>query len=233
MHKGWFFLAVGLLVGFGIGFGFGSDANPDAALVSLAVNSNASGVRAASRTPFDITGRPAVGPDDAPVEFVEFTDYECPFCKRFFEETYPEIRAEYKDRVKFVVRNFPLRSIHADAQKAAEAAECAFDQGQFWRYHDHLFRNSENLGEDDLRRYARDLGLDGRQFDTCLDSGAKVDIVQRDVKDGYRFGVSGTPAFFINGQVLVGAQPADVVRAFIDMALEDAGVDPAATAAVN
>jgi protein-disulfide isomerase len=233
MNKGWFFLAVGLLVGFGIGYGFGADANPDAAAVAVAVNPYASPVRAASRTPFDISGRPAVGPDDAPVEFVEFTDYQCPFCKRFFVDTYPEIRTEYRDRVKFVVRNFPLRSIHPNAQKAAEAAECAFDQDRFWKYHDHLFANPDNLGEADLKRYARDLGLDGEQFDTCLDSGAKVDIVQRDVKDGYRFGVNGTPAFFINGQVLVGAQPPDVVRAFIDMALEDAGVAPAATAGVN
>lgn len=232
MNKGWFFLAVGLLVGFGLGYGFGADGNPGEP-ETVVYNPNASTARAASRTPFDIAGRPAQGPEDAPVEFVEFTDYQCPFCKRFFVETYPEIRAEYADRVKFVVRNFPLRSIHPDAQKAAEAAECAFDQDKFWRYHDLLFANPENLSEADLKRYARELGLDGEQFDQCLDSGEKVDIVQRDVKDGYRFGVSGTPAFFINGQVLVGAQPAEVVRAFIDMALEDAGVAPAATAGVN
>lgn len=233
MNKGWFFLAVGLLAGFGLGYGFGADGNAPDETRTVVYNPDASAARPASRTPFDIAGRPATGPEDAPVEFVEFTDYECPYCKRFFVETYPEIRAEYKDRVKFVVRNFPLRSIHAHAQKASEAAECAFDQDRFWEYHDHLFAHPENLTDDDLKRYARDLGMDGDVFDSCLDSGAKIDIVQRDVKDGYRFGVTGTPAFFINGQVLVGAQPPDIVRAFIDMALEDAGVAPAATAGVN
>jgi len=214
MNRAVLFLIAGVAGGFALGFsvrgpvgaGAGDELTP----------------RSASRTPFVIAGRPFQGPEDALVEFVEFTDYECPFCRRFRETTYPEIRRRFEGRVKWVVRNYPLSQIHPNAQLAAEAAECALDQDRFWEYHNMLFERYERLGRADLKSYARELALDGDQFDGCLDSGEKLSVVQNDLRDGYRFGVTGTPTFFINGQVVVGAQGPDLVSAFIDVALEEA-----------
>ncbi|MFQ5528728.1 MAG: DsbA family protein [Gemmatimonadota bacterium] len=218
MYKAAAILVAGLAVGFGLGF---SVRGPVSVEASNSV-SDASAVRPASRTPFIIEGRPFQGPDDALVEFVEFTDYECPFCRRFHETTYPELRRRYEGRVKWVVRNYPLTQIHPNAALAAEAAECALEQDRFWEYHDVLFEHHDRLGRSDLKEYARELGLDGEAFDGCLDSREKRSLVQNDLRDGYRFGVTGTPTFFINGQVVVGAQSPDVVSAFIDVALQEA-----------
>ena len=151
-------------------------------------------------------GRPQRGADDAPITIVEFTDYECPFCGRYIRDTYPALMAEYGDRMKYVVRNFPLSSIHPNARKAAEAAECAFDQGRFWEYHDALFQNQGALDVPSLKAYAEELGLDVETFSTCLDSGAKREVVAADHRDALAHGVNGTPTFFVNGRMLVGAQ---------------------------
>lgn len=167
-----------------------------------------------------IEGRPYWGPEDAPVTLVEFTDYECPFCRRHIDRVYPWIRSEYGGRVRYVVRNFPLPS-HPSAVKAAEAAECAFDQGSFWPYHDALFQNQHALGVEDLQRYAAEIGLDELAFDRCLESGAKADVVARDVQVGRDLGVRLTPTFFIGGRQLVGAWPADSFRVYLEAALED------------
>ncbi|MDH3297939.1 MAG: DsbA family protein [Gemmatimonadota bacterium] len=210
-------LVAGLAIGFGLGF---SVRGPVSAGGSDTMEGRT--VRSASRTPFLIEGRPFQGPEDAPVEFVEFTDYECPFCRRFHDTTYPEIRRRYDGRVKWVVRNFPLTQIHPNAALAAEAAECALEQGRFWDYHDLLFERHDQLSRSDLKGHARELDLDGEQFDRCLDSGEKRLAVQNDLRDGFRFGVTGTPTFFINGQVVVGAQTPEVVSAFIDVALQEA-----------
>lgn len=214
MGKAVIFLIAGVVAGFALGFSIRGPVVIEA--------SDQLTERSASRTPFAIEGRPSQGPDDALVEFVEFTDYECPFCRRFRETTYPVIRERFDGRVKWVVRNFPLSQIHPNAQLAAEAAECALDQDRFWDYHDLLFERFDELGRADLKSHARELGLDGDQFDSCLDSGEKQSIVQSDLRDGFRFGVSGTPTFFINGQVVVGAQGPDLVSSFIDIALEEA-----------
>ena len=214
MDKAVLFLVAGVIGGFALGF---SVRGPVGVEVSDQLTQ-----RSASRTPFVIEGRPSQGPDDALVEFVEFTDYECPFCRRFRETTYPVIRERFEGRVKWVVRNYPLTQIHPNAQLAAEAAECALDQDRFWEYHDLLFERHDQLGRADLKSHARELGLDGDQFDSCLDSGEKISVVQNDLRDGFRFGVTGTPTFFINGQVVVGAQGPDLVSAFIDVALEEA-----------
>ncbi|TFG65054.1 MAG: hypothetical protein E4H28_04580 [Gemmatimonadales bacterium] len=208
------FLIAGAVGGFALGFSVRGPVGVKA--------SDELTARAASRTPFAIAGRPYQGPDDALVEFVEFTDYECPFCRRFRETTYPEIRRRFEGRVKWVVRNYPLSQIHANAQLAAEAAECALDQDRFWEYHDLLFERYDRLGRADLKSHARELGLDEDQFDRCLDSGDKRAVVQNDLRDGFRFGVTGTPTFFINGQVVVGAQGPELVSAFIEVALEEA-----------
>jgi len=214
MGKAAVFLIGGVIGGFALGF---SVRGP----VGVAASDDLT-VRSASRTPFVIEGRPFQGPADALVEFVEFTDYECPFCRRFRETTYPVIRERFDGKVKWVVRNYPLSQIHPNAQLAAEAAECALDQNRFWEFNDLLFERYDRLGRADLKSHARELGLDGDQFDSCLDSGGKQSVVQSDLRDGYRFGVTGTPTFFINGQVVVGAQGPDLVSAFIEVALEEA-----------
>ena len=167
----------------------------------------------------DTVGRPFLGPEDAPITLVEFTDYECPFCGRHFRDTAPRILSQYDGRIKYVVLNFPLSTIHPGAQKAAEAAECAHDQGKFWEYHDMLFRNQAALDGASLNRYAADIGLDTVAFSTCLDSGAKRQQVLSDFQLGQSVGVSGTPMFFVNGQPLLGARPFSSFQRMIDAAL--------------
>ncbi len=155
---------------------------------------------------------PSIGSDDAKVVMVEFSDFQCPFCERFFKETLPQIKENYVDtgKVKFVYRDFPLSSIHPEAQKAAESAECARDQGKFWEYHDVLFENRMDwtgVGAAKFKEYASDLGLDTSQFSECLDSDKYGDEVLADMNAGQSIGVSGTPTFFINGKRFVGAAP--------------------------
>jgi protein-disulfide isomerase len=176
---------------------------------------------------------PSWGPADAPVTIIEFSDYQCPYCVRFWSETLPQIREEYEGKVRFVYRDFPLTSIHEWAQKAAEAAECADDEDMFWEYHDLIFANQSGLSEQlsnagldgvqtTLEGYASDLGLDAAAFTDCLDSGKYTSEVEKDMQDGRSYGVSGTPAFFINGQSVSGAQPFANFQAVIDAALEEA-----------
>lgn len=165
---------------------------------------------------------PVKGDANAPITIIEFSDFECPFCGKFFRETLPLIQKEYIDTgiAKLVYRDFPL-SMHENAQKAAEAAECADDQDKFWEYHDKLFENQGTLDVPSLKQYAIDLGLDGSTFDDCLDSDKYADEVKADMDDGTNKGdVGGTPAFFINGIVLVGAQPFAVFKNVIDSELD-------------
>lgn len=164
---------------------------------------------------------PVKGDPDAQVTIIEFSDFECPFCKRFYDNTLSQLEEEYIEtgKAKLVYRDFPL-SIHPDAQKAAEAAECAEDQGMFWEYHDMLFENQQALDTASLKSYANTLGLDTAEFDSCLDSGKHAQEVKDDFNDGRAAGVSGTPTFFINGQKIVGAQPIDAFRQIIDAELQ-------------
>ena len=204
------FLAAGLLLGFAAGFLVGGEI---AFQGGGSASGGASGSSAGQPTlvPSD---RPSRGPSDAPVTIVEFTDYECPYCRRYYRQTYHRLLEEFEGEVRYVVRNYPL-SIHPNARKAAEAAECAHNQGRFWDYHDHLFENADALEPDDLKRHARDLGLDGGQFDECLESGAESETVEGDLSTGRRLGIRGTPTFFVNGRPLVGAQPLGAFRSTI------------------
>jgi len=160
---------------------------------------------------------PWIGGENAEVEIVEFSDFECSFCSRAVS-TVKQILSEYGDRVRIVYRDFPL-GFHANAQKAAEAAECADEQGRFWEYHDKLFENQRSLGVANLKRYASELGLDTPAFDECLDSNAMADEVKADFADGQAAGVSGTPTFFVNGNIVVGAQPFEAFKQIIDQEL--------------
>ncbi|MFH1256350.1 MAG: DsbA family protein [Candidatus Diapherotrites archaeon] len=157
------------------------------------------------------------GAADAKVTIVEFSDYQCPYCGKA-EPTVEQILKDYDGKVKLVFRDFPL-SFHQYAQKASEASECAGEQGKFWEMHDMLFANQSNLTDAELKKYAADLGLDTAKFNSCLDSGAMASEVQKDFEDGQAAGVSGTPSFFINGQILVGAQPISEFKKIIDAEL--------------
>jgi len=161
---------------------------------------------------------PSLGDENAPVTIVEFSDYQCPYCGKFEQETLPELKSKYIDTglVRIVFRDFPLASIHQYAQKASEATECADEQGKFWEYHDMLFNNQDALAVNDLKKYAADLNLNAQQFDSCLDSGKYGDEVKKDMQDGIDYGVTGTPAFFVNGRLLEGAQPLSAFEGLIN-----------------
>lgn len=160
------------------------------------------------------------GNANAPVTIVEFSDFECPFCAKFYRETLGQIEEEYIEtgKVKFVYRDFPL-GFHANAQKAAEAAECAGEQNKYWEMHDMLFEDGVVGGVSTFKRYAKEIGLNTNKFDECLDSGQMASEVRNDMKDGSAEGISGTPAFIINGQLLVGAQPFSKFKQVIDSEL--------------
>ena len=157
---------------------------------------------------------PTRGPKDAPVTIVEFSDFECPYCGAA-HDTVEQVMSSYAGKVRLVYRQFPL-SFHPHAAKAAEASLCAADQGKFWEYHDVLFKNQKKLDPTDLKAYAGEVGLDGQKFGQCLESGDKKKAVDADQQAGLAAGVGGTPAFFINGIFLNGAQPIDEFKKVID-----------------
>ena len=164
-------------------------------------------------------GFPSKGPASAPVTIVEFSDFECPFCGGLFP-TLKQIEKTYSDQVRLVYRQFPLTNIHPYAQKAAEASLCANDQQHFWEMHDSMFGNQRELSIADLKQRAVDLKLDAPAFNQCLDSGKHAAAVQKDIQEGARAGVTGTPALFINGRLLSGNQPYAEIKAIIDDELQ-------------
>ncbi len=161
---------------------------------------------------------------DGTVVITEYSDFECPFCQRFYNGAYKQIRSEYGDQVEIVYKHLPL-SIHPNAQKAAEASECARDQGKFWEYHDRLFEQG-GLTVPQLKAHAAALGLDQAEFDSCLDSGEKASVVADDMAEAQSRGASGTPSFWINGELVVGAQPFQVFQQKIDAALGSGAAAP-------
>jgi protein-disulfide isomerase len=158
--------------------------------------------------------RPAKGPADAPVEIIEFSDFECPFCLNAFP-TVNQVVSAYGDRVRIVYRHYPLAN-HPRARPAAEASQCADEQGKFWEYHDRLFGDQSRLTDGDLKQHAAELGLDTAQFNSCVDSRKYAADVEADMRAGDEAGVSGTPAFYINGRMLSGAQPFEAFKRIID-----------------
>lgn len=159
-------------------------------------------------------GYPALGPKDAPVTIVEFADFECPFCGRA-EPTVMKVMKTFGKKVRLVYVNFPL-GIHPYAFQAAEAASCAEEQGKFWRYHNMLFANQTKLDKKDLKSYAAKLKLKTKEFDACFDKGKYRDAIEDQIRRGNSLGVTGTPTFFINGRMLVGAQPFESFKTMID-----------------
>ena len=168
-------------------------------------------------------GFPAKGPGDAPVTIVEFSDFECPYCSRV-NPALKEVMDTYDQKVRLVFRQFPL-NIHANAQKAAEASLCAEEQGKFWEMHDVMFKEQRSLGTDQLKEKAARLGLDATAFNECLDSSRFAEAVAADLEAGSQAGVTGTPALFVNGRFLSGAQPFAEIAKLIDeeLAMQKAG----------
>jgi protein-disulfide isomerase len=157
------------------------------------------------------------GPHDAPITIVEFSDFDCPFCRNVVA-TVKEVLAKYPTQVRWVFRDFPIAAIHPGAPRAHEAARCAADQGKFWEYHDALFGQA-STDPDRLTRYAKDLSLDAGSFTQCLESGKHKTAVGRDIEEGSRLGITGTPTFFVNGRLLVGAQPLTAFQKVIESEL--------------
>lgn len=175
------------------------------------------GVPAALPRAISIANSPIRGAATAPITIVEFSDYQCPFCGQFVAQSYPELYDRYiaTGRVRYVLRDFPLMPIHPFAFKAAEAAHCASDQGQYWRMHDRLFDNQRALAPQDLLTHAQGLGLNVSQFDQCLRSNKYADRVRTGLTDGQQAGVNATPTFFIGFTNLESSgvlRPVQVIR---------------------
>lgn len=200
------YLCVGALLGLGAGIVIGRGSANDVAPMSRTFD-------------MELDGRPLRGPVDARVTVIEFTDYECAFCRRYFETTYPALLSRYGDKIAYTVRHFPVSYQHKRAHRAAQAAECAGDQGRFFQYHEVLFKNTHALDDRSLIGYAGQLGLNVPVFRACLESGRKSDVVDDDVQAGLARGLMGTPSFLVNGRMLVGAQPAEVFTRHIDREL--------------
>jgi protein-disulfide isomerase len=161
---------------------------------------------------------PAKGSASAPIEMIEFSDFQCPYCLRA-NPAVNQVLSTYGDRIHFVYRNYPLPN-HPNARPAAEASQCANEQGKFWPYHDRLFANPAQLSDADLKQSASQLGLDSAKFNACFDTHKYKAAVDADIQAGDDAGVSGTPAFFINGRALTGAQPFEEFKRIIDEELE-------------
>lgn len=162
---------------------------------------------------------PAWGPEDAKVTLVEYSDYQCPYCRRFHNEAYKAIKETYGNRIRFVFKHFPLRSIHPHAEGAAVAAQCAMKQGKFWKYNDILFDNQSNLAADALVRYAAEVGLDVAAFQKCIADPKVKAKVLADLDSGLKLGITGTPGFLLNGVKISGAQPFENFRQAIEQSL--------------
>src|SRR5215207_5184582 len=171
-------------------------------------------------TRYDIptAGFPSLGPADAPITIVEFSDYQCPFCRRWHDEVYEPLLAAYPGQIKMVYRHLPLTSIHPDAMSAAEAAMCAGEQDSYWQYHEKLF-SSESLGNSVYLQYAQDLGLNTTMFEACLTDHKYQQAIEKDSSFAIDLGINSTPTFFINGLAVVGAQPLDVFKQVINKEL--------------
>jgi protein-disulfide isomerase len=168
---------------------------------------------------------PVLGDAKAKVLIIEFGDYQCPSCRMFWREVEPRLKKDYVDtgKARLVFKDFPIVQIHPDAMLAAIAADCAGDQNKYWQYHDKVFREQDK-GEDsvvrfkadDLKKWAKAIGLDTASFNSCLDSGRYRDEVAKDKADGDAVGIQGTPTFFINGRVIGGAQAYPAFKKIID-----------------
>ena len=174
------------------------------------------------RAQIAVEGYPSKGADKAAVTMVKFEDFHCPFCAKI-QPVFGELLSRYNGKLKIVHRDFPIDSLHPAARRAHEAARCADEQGKFWAYHDVVYMNAPKAEPADLKSYAKTVGLDVQSFEQCLTSGKFKTAVQKDIDEATGLGISGTPAFFINGLELSGAQPIEQFIRIIDEELARAG----------
>jgi protein-disulfide isomerase len=207
----WVLIPAAFALGIGIGYlAWGEDA------AELAKAKAAAGQP--KRFEIGTEGDPSLGPANAPITIVEFSDFNCGYCRRFHLQTFRELMAAYPDQIRFVYRDFPVTS--QESYYAAQAAQCAADQGAFWEFHDLLFVGELGLGSDAYSAYAEQLGLDADALLACVTDGTYAAEVEEDARFAAGLGVSGTPTFFINGLPMVGAQPLAQFQQVIDAELE-------------
>jgi len=208
------------------GFGLGSGSNSLSGAVVAAPSGEAPSPQAPSVGVADMKvladDDPFMGKEDAPVTIVEFSDYECPFCARFYQQTLPQIKSQYIDtgKVKFVYRDFPL-GFHQQAEPAAIAANCAGEQDKYFEYHDKIFNSGGAAGKSnaDYKKWGQELSLDAAKWEACTKDSAQRQEIQKDMADGSAVGIQGTPGFIINGKLVSGAQPFSVFQQVIDAEL--------------
>lgn len=182
----------------------------------------------------NVGDNPTKGDKKAKLTLIEFSDYQCPFCARHFRETLPQIERDYvkTGKLRYVFRDFPIESIHREAFKAHEAANCAGEQGKYWEMHDRLFQDQNQLGVEELPKHAKAIGLNGAAFQQCLDSGKQAADIRKDLTDGQNAGVRGTPTFFFGVQeadsqtikvlrMIVGAQSYAQFKEAVEWALRE------------
>jgi protein-disulfide isomerase len=167
------------------------------------------------RVEVPVDGAPVKGSAKAPVTIVEFSDFHCPFCRRVLP-TLAQLESQYGEKIKLVFRDFPIDNLHPGASQAHEAARCANEQGKFWAYHDKLFASPPKSSPEIFKGLAKEVGLDMPGFENCFDSGKYQAAIKKDIEEGNRVGVTGTPAFFINGRIVSGAQPLEAFARIID-----------------
>jgi protein-disulfide isomerase len=224
------FLGIGILMGRLIFGNTGS--NLDIAQIrsvvaeAVAQAGSSGGAQVSANTLVD--DDPSVGPENAVVTIVEFSDFNCGYCDRFARETLPQILETYGDQVRFVYRDLPIIG-GQESVNSSIAAECAADQGKFWEYHNLLFANQQARGRDVYVGFATELGLDTTAFTTCLDDPQMLEEVRLDFVDGQSLDINGTPHFLVNNRRVSGAQPFEVFQAIINQELQAAGVDVAAS----
>lgn len=223
-------LLAGIVIG-GLVFG-GIDMDELAITVNRAVASAVDGIEISGGTSGPSNAEladddPALGPEDAPIVMVEFSDFNCPFCGRYATETFPQIVEHYGDLVRIVYRDNPIIGGQASVD-AAIAAECAGDQGYFWEFHEFLFSNTQARGAEVYASYAQELGLNMDDYNACIINPGTLDEVRLDYLDAQGLGLTGTPGFYINGRFVSGAQAFDTFRLIIDNELERQGIEPPA-----
>lgn len=225
LHVGWWYFLLVVFFGLGLGTGYllwgltpqnGSETT-SAGQESAAADPNTP--RKVTRYPITTDDDPAYGPADAPITIIEFSDFECPYCQRWHAEVWPQLKEAYPDQIRLVYRDFPLYSIHPNAGPAAEAANCAGEQNQYWEFHDLLFSGANGLGTEAYQSYANSLGLDMDLFNECVESRKFEAEVDADYQYAAGIGIQSTPTFFINGVALIGAQPFEVFQELIDLEL--------------
>ncbi len=225
-------LALISVIGFVVLLVNGFSSNEPAAAQKVNANTNANVNAAANPTPTaaedngDVSKLSPVSSSDyirgnknAKVTLIVVSDFQCPYCQRH-ESTVSQILEAYPNDVRVVWRNFPLTSIHPYAQKAAEAAECAGEQGKFWEMHDKMFENQSALDDTSLKSYAKSLGLNTSKFDSCLSSGKYTEKVNKQAQEAQLAGISGTPGTFVNGTLVKGAYPLETFKGIIDELLK-------------